>query len=86
MLAVTSLGVLLFITSASGYLDLKQSYADTCARLALAGLHVDVPSLVRGATGRVARLPGVRPPMRVSSLRCRWGCRATTPRGWSCGC
>ncbi|HEX6836485.1 MAG TPA: ABC transporter permease, partial [Polyangia bacterium] len=58
--AVTSLGVLLFVASAGAYLDLRDSYADTRARLALGELHVDVATADGDDIARVAALPHVR--------------------------
>ena len=58
VLVVTSLGVLLFVAFAGAYLDLRDSYADTRARLALAELHVDVTSADESDLARLAALPG----------------------------
>ncbi len=59
VIAVTALGVLLYVASAGGYLDLRDSYADTRARLALADLHVDVPRIAASEVRDVARIDGV---------------------------
>ena len=60
VLAVTSLGVALFAASAGAYVDLRDSYAATRARLALAGLHVDADDVTAADVARVAALPGAR--------------------------
>jgi putative ABC transport system permease protein len=57
---VTAMGVLLFVASAGAYLDLRDSYADTRTRLALAELHVDVSGVDGAEVARVAALPRVR--------------------------
>src|SRR5579863_9151379 len=59
VLVVTSLGVFLFVAFAGAYLDLRGSYADTRARLALAELHVDVTQADASDLARVAALPRV---------------------------
>ncbi len=59
MLAVTALGVLLFVSTAAGYLDLRDSYADTRARLALADLHVAVAAASPAEVDRVRHATGV---------------------------
>ena len=60
VLAVTSLGVLLFVATAAAYVDLRDSYARTQRDLALAGLHVDVTRVSPGDVRRAGNLPGVR--------------------------
>ena len=57
---VTSLGVLLFVASAGAYRDLRDSYADSRERLALAALHVDVSATDSGDVARAAALPNIR--------------------------
>jgi putative ABC transport system permease protein len=57
---VTALGVLLFVATAGAYLDLRDSYADTRARLALAELHVDVTGADPADVAKIAAMPRVR--------------------------
>ncbi len=57
---VMALGVMLFVSSAGAYRDLRDSYSATRARLGLAGLHVDVATpLTEPDVARIAALPGV---------------------------
>ncbi len=59
VVVVVALGVMLFVASAGGYEDLRQSYADTQARLAQADLQVDVTRVSASDVERVRSLPGV---------------------------
>jgi len=59
VLVVIALGVMLFVASAGAYDDLRQSYADTQARLAQADIHVDVTQASASDVERVRLLPGV---------------------------
>ncbi|HVV85481.1 MAG TPA: ABC transporter permease [Kofleriaceae bacterium] len=59
VLVLVALGVMLFIASAGAYVDLRDSYASTRARLALADLHVDVDRLDAAELRAIAVLPGV---------------------------
>jgi putative ABC transport system permease protein len=59
VLTVTALGVMLFVASAGAYRDLRDSYAATCLRLALAGLHVEVAGLTEDDIHQAAALRGV---------------------------
>lgn len=58
VLSVTTIGVLLFVSSAGGYLDLRDSYAHTREELALADLHVDIAGLTPQDVKRARSLPG----------------------------
>lgn len=59
VLVVAALGVLLLVASAGAYEDLRDSYAATRVRLALAGLHVDAASVTEADRAAVAALPDV---------------------------
>jgi putative ABC transport system permease protein len=59
VLTVTALGVMLFVASAGAYRDLRDSYAATRMRLALAELHLEVASLTEDDLHQAAALPGV---------------------------
>jgi putative ABC transport system permease protein len=59
VLTVTALGVMLFVASAGAYRDLRDSYAATRSRLALAGLHIEAADLTAEDVRRAAALPGV---------------------------
>lgn len=59
VLVVTALGVMLFVSSAGAYRDLRDSYAHTRARLALAGLRADAARVDPADVSRAAAIPGV---------------------------
>ena len=59
VVVVVALGVMLFVASAGAYEDLRQSYADTQARLAQADIQVDVTRTSTSDVERVRTLPGV---------------------------
>ncbi len=56
---VMALGVMLFVASAGAYLDLRDSYAATQKRLALADLHVATAPIAPDDVARVASSPDV---------------------------
>ncbi len=60
VLAVTALGILLFVSSGGAYLDLRTSYAHTRQKLKLAELHVDVTQVSPVQLAKVRAIPGVR--------------------------
>lgn len=60
VILVTAIGVLLYVTSAGGYLDLDSSYAHTRAQLALADLHIDVPAISDEEVAAIAASGGVK--------------------------
>jgi putative ABC transport system permease protein len=57
--AVTGLGVFLFLVSASSYLDLRDSYAATRRKLALADLQIDLSRVTPRQVAAIAALPEV---------------------------
>lgn len=59
VLSVTALGVLVFVASAGSYRDLRDSYAATRTRLALASLHVVLPVVEPDDVRTVGAVPGV---------------------------
>lgn len=59
VIAVTALGVLLYVSSAAAYRDLRNSYAATRTKLALARLHVDVDAPDADDLAKIRAIPGV---------------------------
>ncbi len=59
VIAVTALGVMLYVSSAAAYRDLRNSYAATRTKLALARLHVDVDAARADDLAKVRAIPGV---------------------------
>src|SRR5512142_2445931 len=59
LFVVQTLGVLLFGASYAGYLNLRESYADTRHELALAGVHASASAIDEAQVQRAAKTPGV---------------------------
>jgi putative ABC transport system permease protein len=59
VVVVTALGVSLFVSSYNGYLNLRESYADTQHKLALADLHLGVENLTAEDIRKIQTLSGV---------------------------
>ncbi len=59
VMAVTALGVMLFVASAGAYRSLRDSYAVTRTRLALARVHIDMTAVTAADVAKIRGIAGV---------------------------